>query len=77
MKTAALSTVHATLLALAFTGCVGADREATRPIAVQTSSGQVLAERVTEGALVYRDIPFAKPPIGPLRWAAPEPLENP
>jgi para-nitrobenzyl esterase len=77
MKTAALITVHSTLLALAFTGCVGADREATRSIAVQTSSGQVLAERVAEGALVYRDIPFAKPPIGPLRWAAPEPLENP
>jgi para-nitrobenzyl esterase len=39
---------------------------------VQTDGGQV--EGVEEnGALVFKGIPFAAPPVGPLRWRAPQP----
>src|SRR5436305_15343991 len=41
---------------------------------VETQSGKVQGTR--EGSLqVFRGIPFAKPPVGPLRFRAPEPPE--
>jgi len=45
----------------------------SRPV-VETRSGRVrgVAE---EGLQVFRGIPFARPPVGPLRFAAPEPPE--
>jgi para-nitrobenzyl esterase len=39
---------------------------------VSTSAGRVRG-RIEEGMAVFRGIPFAKPPIGPLRFQAPEP----
>jgi para-nitrobenzyl esterase len=41
---------------------------------VSTSAGQVRG-RTEKGIAVFRGIPFAKPPIGPLRFQAPEPPE--
>ena len=38
---------------------------------VSTSAGQVRG-RIEKGIAVFRGIPFAKPPIGPLRFQAPE-----
>jgi para-nitrobenzyl esterase len=39
---------------------------------VQTNGGQV--QGVEEnGAIVFKGIPFAAPPVGPLRWRAPQP----
>lgn len=38
---------------------------------VTTESG-VLAGRVSEGVAVWRNIPFAAPPVGDLRWAPPQ-----
>ena len=64
MNITAPNRVIATLLLVALTACVATDRETEAPIVVQTSTGQVTAERVAEDALVYRDIPFAKPPVG-------------
>jgi para-nitrobenzyl esterase len=39
---------------------------------VSTSAGRVRG-RIEKGIAVFRGIPFAKPPIGPLRFQAPEP----
>ena len=39
---------------------------------VETPSGR-LAGRVEGGIHVFRGIPYAKPPVGPLRFRAPEP----
>jgi para-nitrobenzyl esterase len=53
---------------LALTGAVRA-QEAPR---VRIDSG-VLAGEATERADIFRDIPYAAPPLGPLRWAPPKP----
>jgi para-nitrobenzyl esterase len=45
---------------------------------VQTSLGAVRGEVVTENgvsAAIYRGIPYAAPPVGDLRWKAPQPAE--
>jgi para-nitrobenzyl esterase len=39
---------------------------------VETRSGK-LAGRIEDGIHVFRGVPFAKPPVGPLRFRAPEP----
>lgn len=44
---------------------------ASRPV-VKTSSGSLEGEQRNDG-LVFRGIPFAKPPVGPLRFRPPEP----
>jgi cholinesterase len=45
---------------------------------VKTSSGTVLGHNAKNKTAVseYLGIPFAKPPIGPLRWAAPVRFEG-
>lgn len=40
---------------------------------VRTSSGLVEGEVLESGIAAYRGIPYAAPPIGPLRWTAPQP----
>ncbi|MBG6237426.1 para-nitrobenzyl esterase [Mycetocola sp. CAN_C7] len=40
---------------------------------VETRSGTLLGES-DAGASVWRGIPFAAPPVGPLRWKAPQPV---
>ena len=39
---------------------------------VETSSGRLRGKR-SEGVSVFKGIPFARPPVGELRWRAPEP----
>jgi len=44
---------------------------------VQTKSGAVRGETVTDvgaTAFIYRGIPYAAPPVGDLRWKAPQPV---
>ena len=42
---------------------------------VKTANG--LVEGSTEKDLrIYRGIPFAAPPVGDLRWKAPQPVQN-
>jgi para-nitrobenzyl esterase len=41
------------------------------PVKVQVESG-VLAGTATERANIFRNVPYAAPPVGKLRWAAPQ-----
>lgn len=45
---------------------------------VKTITGTVLGQESARRSLVseYLGIPFAKPPVGDLRWAAPVPLDS-
>ena len=54
-------------------GAVSA-QPAASPV-VQTDSGPIRGVETPDGGAVFRAIPFAKPPLGPLRWRAPEPAE--
>src|SRR5262245_31208263 len=43
---------------------------------IKTSGGLVSGVVVSDGAVrAYKGIPFAKPPVGDLRWRAPQPTE--
>lgn len=46
-----------------------------KPEPVMTEFGQVQGY-VEEGLNIYKGVPFAAPPIGDLRWKAPQPREN-
>ena len=56
----------ATIAALA----VPASAEAVR---VSTKAGVIVGE-AADGVRVFRGVPYAQPPVGPLRWAAPKPI---
>ncbi|MFE7316559.1 carboxylesterase/lipase family protein [Streptomyces sp. NPDC057555] len=40
---------------------------------IQTSGGRVRGIETADGVLTWRGIPYAAPPVGPLRWQLPQP----
>ena len=52
----------------------GANPVVTNPV-VTISTGQLRGERTADGVEVFKNIPFAQPPVGDLRWRAPLPAK--
>lgn len=46
------------------------------PPVVRTDGGLIQGEQTADGRSLFRGIPFAAPPIGPLRWQAPAPAAH-
>jgi para-nitrobenzyl esterase len=61
------------LTALAAAAVALAGAHAASPITVQTSLGPVSTTDVVDGIIRFNSIPFAAPPVGPLRFRAPQP----
>ena len=64
--------MHRVLLGLALALIVGSVQ--AQPV-VHVAQGSV-SGAVEDGVSVYKGIPFAAPPVGPLRWRAPQPAAN-
>jgi para-nitrobenzyl esterase len=65
---------HATLFSAAIIALATANPAAAQT-QVETHSGSVAG--VAEGAtLAFKGLPFAKPPVGDLRWRAPQPVDR-
>ena len=77
MRNNVLSRLWVLLALLCCAACTVPDPEPEIDLSVSTSSGVVSAERGPEGSLIFRDIPFAQPPQGAGRWAAPVTLTAP
>src|SRR5690606_33547889 len=61
-------TAAAAALALGMTGVA----EAASPDVVRVESGQ-LKGVAADGVMAFKGVPYAAPPVGPLRWRAPQP----
>ncbi|HUJ69265.1 MAG TPA: carboxylesterase family protein, partial [Syntrophorhabdales bacterium] len=48
--------------------------EETRKAIVETSAGKVEG-RYQEGLFVFKGVPYAAPPVGPLRWMPPQAMK--
>src|SRR3990170_2003825 len=45
------------------------------PPTVAIDSGRIAGETLPDGSAVFRGVPYAQPPVGPLRWRSPLPVE--
>ena len=63
------------VLLAVFAGFVALKSFAQQPVPVKVQEGLVQGT-LEDGLTVYRGIPFAAPPVGELRWKAPQPAEK-
>lgn len=67
--------MHAVAVLAALAACVAPSSvfASADPLLVETQGGKVLGTAAPNGVRAYRGIPFAEPPVGPLRFRAPVP----
>src|SRR5688572_29726938 len=71
------STIWLGVVLLVMTSSLYAQRNDGFPVQVKIDNGIIEGLYDTRSGLQqYFGIPFAKPPVGDLRWKAPQPLEN-
>lgn len=46
------------------------------PVIEMETAGGTLVGRVSEGVAAYKGVPYAAPPVGPLRWRPPQPARR-
>jgi len=69
-----MNRISTLLAAMMLAAGVAQAQPAAPPVTVKTESGPLVG--VAEGAAnVFRNIPFAAPPVGDLRWAPPQPVK--
>ena len=61
------------LLSLAIVSALAADAPADPVVSV--TGGQIRGRITSDGGAAFKGIPFARPPIGDLRWREPQPVE--
>jgi para-nitrobenzyl esterase len=62
------------LITLAFIVAAFSFLRAAEPVVVRTEDGPISGITDSQGVTSYKGIPFAAPPIGNLRWRAPQPV---
>jgi para-nitrobenzyl esterase len=60
-------------VAAVFAAAAAATAVGAASVSVRIDSGTLVGE-VADGVKIFRGVPFAKPPVGALRWAPPEPI---
>ena len=63
----------AVLLALVLIRSTAADAQPVGDLVVHTATGSVVGTVAGHEILTFKGIPYAAPPVGPLRWRAPQP----
>ena len=63
------------LFALVFVAAASIPMRAAIPDPVSTADGQLSGVTLASGIRVFKGIPFGAPPLGPLRWKDPQPVE--
>ena len=74
MKSIKVSDMLAGLLCLGLFAQSPAKAAESDPV-VSISTGQLRGSLTSNGGAVFKNIPFAQPPVGPLRWREPQPAK--